>query len=115
MSKHIPTLNQNKLIAKVRSQFLEPQSNTDVALYLQNISYYDLVKGYKNTPFKNINNQFIKGIDINTLYQIHWIDMSFGNLLLKFSLETEKHLKSVLSTIVTSFGNDPEHYLNERY
>lgn len=115
MPKHIPTLNQNKLIAKVRSQFLEPQSNTDVALYLQNISYYDLVKGYKNTPFKDINNQFIKGIDINILYQIHWIDMSLGNLLLKFSLETEKHLKSVLSTIVTGFGNDPEHYLNERY
>ncbi|HJE96535.1 MAG TPA: Abi family protein [Ligilactobacillus acidipiscis] len=108
-------LNPSELISKTKGQFIEPPDDQKLALYLSNLPYYDLIKGYKKSKLKDANNQFLQNLDIDMLYQIHWLDLSLSNLLLKFSLETEKHLKSELSTVIAQYGNTPEQYLNQRY
>lgn len=108
-----PYLKNNELYQQAKSRL--PNSNLstgEIKKMLNNISYQDLFKGYGNTKLKLSNGTFIKGMNLNLLYQIHWLDLSLSELLIKFSLETEKHLKAQLSNIVGNYGTDYEEYLN---
>ena len=109
-----PTLKPDDLVNKAIAQFQQKPSKRDMALYLRNIPYYAWIKGYNNSSLKNAERIFKEQITPDVLYQIHWFEMGLSNLLLKFSLETEKHIKSVLSEIVSTFGNDADSYLNDR-
>lgn len=107
-------LNEADLIAKASEHFSGPVSKEDMHSYLENIPYYDFIKGYNGSPIKEKDHPFQGDIDPDILYQIHWVDSDLSNLLLKFSLETEKHIKSILGEIVNGYGKTPDQYLNEK-
>lgn len=108
-----PYLKNNELFQQIKSKLPNVNlSNEDIKRLLDNIPYQDLFKGYKNTKLKLKNGTFVRGMSLNLLYQIHWLDLSLSELLLKFSLETEKHLKAQLSNIVVNYGVDYEEYLS---
>lgn len=74
-----------------------------------------MVKGLKNTPIKDANNQFVPGLDIDLLFHSYWLNLSYANLLLKFSLTVEKHLKASLTKVISNYGVTPTQYLHKRY
>ncbi|MCP0886973.1 Abi family protein [Ligilactobacillus sp. WILCCON 0076] len=104
-------LNDIELLNKAFSQFANQPDKEALKVYLSNLSYFDLIKGYKKTILKTGNNKFLDNLSIDILYHIHWLDSSLSNLLLKYSLETEKHLKSELSKIICNYGESPKQYL----
>lgn len=63
MPPHHPYLNQSELIRKVRSQFqtVDAPNNIEINRFLSNVSYYDLVKGLKQSSLKDKQNKFIPG------------------------------------------------------
>lgn len=114
MQNNGKALKRPELVQKVIEQFTETTDKNAVSKYLGDLPYYDLIKGYKNSQIKSADNKFIPGITIDVLYQIHWLDLSLNDLLLKYSLETEKHLKSQLIDILSGFGMKPDQYLDKR-
>jgi abortive infection bacteriophage resistance protein len=106
-------LKEAELINKTIEQFISKPQRTEVKKYLENITYFDLIKGYKGTLLKNTDNNFISGLGIDSLYQIHWLDITLNDLLLKYTLETEKHLKSQLILVVSNYGDTPSQYLDK--
>ncbi|MGO2063373.1 MAG: Abi family protein [Latilactobacillus curvatus] len=107
-------LNKQELINKTREQFTTTPTAQEVDTYLTNITYFDLIKGYKNTNLKE-NNVFIPGLTIDMVYHIHWLNLSLSNILLKCSLEVEKHIKSSMSEIIMNYGETFEEYLEPRH
>lgn len=111
-----PYLRHNDLFQQVKSKLPNSNlSNEEIKNILDNISYQDLFKGYGNTKLKLNDGTFIKGMNLNLLYQIHWLDLSLSELLLKFSLETEKHLKTQLSNIIENYGTNYDNYLKRQH
>jgi abortive infection bacteriophage resistance protein len=109
------SLKNRDLLDKALSQFTEQPEKKTLNIYLSNLPYYDLIKGYKNTILKNKNNKFIENLSVDILYHIHWLDSSLSNLMLKYSLETEKHLKAELSKIICNYGENYTRYLEPRF
>ena len=111
-----PYLKKDKLIQQVKTKLPDKDTTSvEINQFLNNISYQDLFKGYQNTILKQNNGNFIKGINLDLLYQIHWLDLSLSEILLKLSLETEKHLKVQLANIIYGYGKDYPDYLHFRY
>lgn len=115
MQNNRNSLKDNELLDKAFSQFTEQPEKQVLRTYLSNLSYFDLIKGYKDTILKTEDNKFLNNLSVDILYHIHWLDLSLSNLLLKYSLETEKHLKSELSKIICNYGETPDQYLNPRF
>lgn len=89
-------------------------------LALQTFSYYSIVNGYKDLFLlqKNTSStdeQFIDGTTFDMLYQVHWIDLTLNNLILKYVLTVEKNLKSVLADrVANSFSIYEKRYLDAK-
>lgn len=111
-----PYLRHDDLFQQVKSKLPNSNlSNGEIKHILDNISYQDMFKGYGNTKLKIDDGTFISGMNLNLLYQIHWLDLSLSELLLKFSLETEKHLKAQLSNVIENYGTNYDDYLNYQH
>ncbi|MGH2182910.1 Abi family protein, partial [Enterococcus faecalis] len=68
-------------------------SDDDVAKQiLKNFSYYTIINGYKDL-FTD-NHIYVPDTRIETLYELHWIDLKLSGILFKYSLIVEKKLKS---------------------
>jgi len=94
---------------------------------LENLSYYELVNGYKNifSAFTD-SDDFIQGTRFEELYTLHIIDTSLNNIIFKYILFLERALKSRISYLVSKqYGvytdyNDltccnPDDYLCAKY
>lgn len=54
-------------------------------IVLQDISYYTVVNGYKNSLILNCNSDnFIPGTSFEILYTLHMVNISFSSVLLKY-------------------------------
>ena len=69
---------------------------------LENLSYYELVNGYKNifSAFTD-SDDFIQGTRFEELYTLHIIDTSLNNIIFKYILFLERALKSRISYLVS--------------
>lgn len=94
---------------------------------LQSFSYYTIVNGYKDVFLtkKTSNNKkdtFEEKTTFSMLYQVHWMDLSLGNILFKYTIAVEKKLKTQIAYLCgEKFGIlekdylDEENYSNQRY
>lgn len=62
---------------------------------LANISYYDLINGYKECMMDG--EKFKKGITIEFLYLFYLFDKNFQNIIFKYSLLVENSFKTKLA------------------
>lgn len=91
-------------------------SDDDIAKQiLKNFSYYTIINGYKDL-FTD-NHIYVPDTRIETLYELHWIDLKLSGILFKYSLIVEKKLKSSVSYLVAkNFGvNELEYLKKEKY
>ncbi|MBC9810083.1 hypothetical protein GLO24_13020 [Carnobacterium maltaromaticum] len=71
---------------------------------LDSISYYTLMNGYKDSFLSEDDTENFKtGTSFYMIYTLHWLDISFSNIILKYILLIEKSLKTKLSYYI---GNE---------
>lgn len=89
-------------------------SNHDYAKrVLKQIGYFSLVGGYK-TPFKNPTTKKYKdGTTLEDIVALYKFDENLRELFLKYILQIERHMRSLLSYYFTDkHGEQQIHYLN---
>ena len=81
---------------------------------LQRIGYFGLISGYK-TPFKNPTTQkYFDGVTFDSIVAFYKFDENLRELFLKYLLQIERHIRSLLSNYFTEkYGEAQEHYLNK--
>ncbi len=80
---------------------------------LRQIGYFSLIGGYK-TPFKNPTTKKYKdGTTFEDILALYKFDENLRELFLKYILQIERHLRSLLSYYFTDkHGESQAHYLN---
>ena len=80
---------------------------------LQQIGYFGLIGGYK-TPFKNPTTKKYKdGTTFEDIVALYKLDENLRELFLKYILQIERHMRSLLSYYFTEkHGEQQSHYLN---
>jgi len=80
---------------------------------LRQIGYFSLIGGYK-TPFKNPTTKKYKdGTTLEDIIALYKFDENLRELFLKYILQIERHLRSLLSYYFTDkHGEQQIHYLN---
>lgn len=113
--KNIDFYNYDKQLLLLKEKGLLITNDDAAKKILKNFSYYTIINGYKDL-FTN-KHTYITGTRIETLYELHWIDLKLSGILFKYSLVIEKKLKSSVSYLVSnSFGITESEYLKkERY
>ena len=89
-------------------------ANRDYAkTMLQRIGYFGLINGYK-FPFKNPTTKKYKtGISFEDIVTLYKFDENLRELFLKYILQIERHIRSLLSYYFTEkFGADQSFYLD---
>lgn len=80
---------------------------------LSDISYYDLVNGYKECMM--VDEHFKSGVTLQFLYMFYLFDKGFQSLLLRFALIVENSFKTKLAyTLAQHYGVEVEDYLHAR-
>lgn len=122
-----PFKTYEELIQIMRSRNIIVQNKDFAMQVLENMSYYGLINGYKDS-FLQIpgSDLFIPGTRFEELYTLHIIDTALNNILFKYILYLEKALKSRISYLVankygvyTDYSNltflNPKDYLCQNY
>ena len=80
---------------------------------LQQIGYFGLIGGYK-TPFKNpTTKKYCDGTRFEDIVALYKFDENLRELFLKYILQIERHIRSLLSYYFTEkYGEQQCHYLN---
>lgn len=80
---------------------------------LRQIGYFGLIGGYK-TPFKNPTTKKYKdGTTFEDIVALYKLDENLRELFLKYILQIERHMRSLLSYYFTDkHGEQQSHYLN---
>jgi abortive infection bacteriophage resistance protein len=80
---------------------------------LKNISYYDLINGYKECMMTN--GVFKENISMEFLFMFHLFDKSFQNILLKQFIFIENYFKNTLAYVLSrEFGVHQSEYLSHK-
>lgn len=98
---------------------LENNKNLTISDYdyakrmLRQIGYFSLIGGYK-TPFKNPTTKKYKdGTTFEDIVALYKFDENLRELFLKYILQIERHMRSLLSYYFTDkHGEQQSHYLN---
>lgn len=113
--KEPKTLEEQLEILQSRGICMDDPSEYDKAKdLLKRVGYYKLVNGYKKLFIdipkddKNgIEEQFKKGTSLSELYSVYYFDKELRELMLKYILPVEVHIKSLVSLVVSEkYGQD---------
>lgn len=101
--EQLSKLREKKLIIK----------NEEYAIYLlKQCSYFNIISGYKG-PFKQKNLDYKKNTCIEDIYALYHFDNELRNILMKYILIVEIHVKSLISYyFCEKFGDSQSEYLN---
>lgn len=114
-----PFLTYDQLIALMRSRNITINDESFAKKALSNMSYYTLVNGYKSSVLSMPGtDSFIPGTLFEELYTLHTLDVSIGNVILKYILYIERSLKSKMSYLVSKkYGvyTDPNNPLHDKH
>lgn len=80
---------------------------------LKQIGYFGLISGYK-TPFKNsTTRKYLDGVTFEDIVALYKLDENLRELFLKYILQIERHIRSLLSNYFTEkYGESQIHYLD---
>lgn len=71
---------------------------------LKSISYYTLMNGYKDSFLSTEESEnFTNGTTFEMIYSLHWLDISFCNIVFKYILLIEKSLKTKIAYFVGEY------------
>lgn len=80
---------------------------------LEEISYYSLIVGYKNLFLHSASKKFKYGVTFDEIVAFYHFDEQLRSLFLKYILQVERHLKSMISYYFSAkHGESQTEYLN---
>lgn len=112
MSQKFLTYNQHldKLQNKKGLIIPNPQLATKS---LEELSYYSLIVGYKTLFLHPSSQKYKYGVTFDELVQFYYFDEQLRTLFLKYILQVERHLKSMISYFFCQkYGESQTEYLN---
>ncbi|MBQ8784078.1 MAG: Abi family protein [Clostridia bacterium] len=97
----------------LKKKNLEIDNEEEAVSLLKRYSYFGLINGYKY-PFKAKDGNYKNNTTIEDIYALYCFDNELRHVLLKYILEVENHIKSLLSySFCEKYGEDESEYLNE--
>ena len=118
-----PFKTYNELIELLRERNVIITNDEATKELLSDLTYYDLINGYKNLYPYDENDKFTIPIPFYEFYSLHTFDTLINNIIFKYILLIEKSLKSKISyTVSENYGvetklnnyNTPTDYLNRK-
>ena len=80
---------------------------------LEEIGYYSLVVGYKDSFIHKPSKKYKYGVTFDEIVELYYFDEQLRNLFLKYILQVERHFKSMISYyFCDKYGELQEEYLN---
>lgn len=109
MGKEFSTANEQ--IYKLRSRGLIIINRTKAKRLLQKENYYNLINGYKDLfidkSYIGNDEKYLKNTSITEIYALYSFDRELRNLFIRYILEIENNLKSVIAhDFSKKYGHD---------
>ena len=96
--------NPSELLDYIISKGILVNNKEDALNKMKTYSYYSIINTYKDV-FKNKNHEYKKNVSFDEIYALFEFDKNLRSIFLKYSLEIEMILKSLLAeTISPKYG-----------
>lgn len=93
--------NSNELLEYIISKGVSVNNKEDTLNKIKTYSYYSIINTYKDV-FKNTNNEYKKNVSFDEIFALFEFDKNLRSIFLKYSLEIEMILKSLLAETLSS-------------
>ena len=106
--------NSNELLDYIISKGVSVNNKEDALYKIKTNSYYSIINTYKDV-FKNTNNEYKKNVSFDEIYALFEFDKNLRSIFLKYSLEIEMILKSLLAEALSSRYGIKDYLLKENF
>lgn len=106
--------NSNELLDYIISKGVSVNNKEDALNKIKTYSYYSIINTYKDV-FKNTNNEYKKNVSFDEIYALFEFDKNLRNIFLKYSLEIEMILKSLLAETISSRYGIRDYLIKENF
>ncbi len=106
--------NSNELLDYIISKGVSVNNKEDTLNKIKTYSYYSIINTYKDV-FKNTNNEYQKNVSFDEIYALFEFDKNLRSIFLKYSLEIEMILKSLLAETISSRYGIKDYLIKENF
>lgn len=106
--------NSNELLDYIISKGVSVNNKEDALNKIKTYSYYSIINTYKDV-FKNTNNEYKKNVSFDEIYALFEFDKNLRSIFLKYSLEIEIILKSLLAETISLRYGIKDYLVNENF
>lgn len=106
--------NSDELLKYIISKGISVNNEEDALNKIKTYSYYSIINTY-NDVFKNTNNEYEKNVSFDEVYVLFEFDKNLRSIFLKYSLEIEIILKSLLAETISSRYGIKEYLIKENF
>ena len=106
--------NYNELLEYIISKGVSVKNKEEALRKIKTYSYYSIINTYKDV-FKNINNEYKKNVSFDEIYALFEFDKNLRSIFLKYLLEIEMILKSLLAETLSSRYGIKEYLIKENF
>ena len=106
--------NSDELLKYIISKGISVNNEEDALNKIKTYSYYSIINTY-NDVFKNTNNEYEKNVSFDEVYALFEFDKNLRSIFLKYSLEIEIILKSLLAETISSRYGVKEYLIKENF
>ena len=106
--------NSNELLDYIISKGVSVNNKEDALYKIKTNSYYSIINTYKDV-FKNTNNEYKKNVSFDEIYALFEFDKNLRSIFLKYSLEIEIILKSLLAETISSRYGIKEYLVKKNF
>lgn len=106
--------NSNELLDYIISKGVSVNNKEDALNKIKTYSYYSIINTYKDV-FKNTNNEYKKNVSFDEIYALFEFDKNLRSIFLKYSLEIEMILKSLLAETISSRYGIKNYLIKENF
>ena len=106
--------NSNELLDYIISKGVSVNNKEDALNKIKTYSYYSIINTYKDV-FKNTNNEYKNNVSFDEIYALFEFDKNLRSVFLKYSLEIEIILKSLLAETISSRYGIKDYLVKENF
>ena len=106
--------NYTELLDYIISKGVSVNDKEDALNKIKTYSYYSIINTYKDV-FKNTNNDYKKNVSFDEIYALFEFDKNLRSIFLKYSLEIEMILKSLLAETISSRYGIKDYLIKENF
>ena len=103
-----------ELLEYIISKGVSVNNKEDALNKIKTYSYYSIISTYKDV-FKTKNNEYKKNVSFDEIYALFEFDKNLRSIFLKYSLEIETILKSLLSETISSRYGIKDYLIKENF